>query len=219
MPLFADVPPEQLELVAARLRERPVIAGTEILVQGGPAEAVFVIVRGSVKVFRRQPDGDEVILAVLGEGELVGEMDPEGEPVHATGVATLEDSFVLWCDRASFAWMVHEVEPLRWRLVALLARRLRAADDRVETLAALDVEGRVARVLLDLANGHGEPKADGGIRIRVPLTQSDIAAMTGASRVRVNQVLTKFRSRGWITLDGRRRLSVRDAGAVQARCR
>lgn len=219
VPLFGRLTPGQLALVLERMHERPVPAGTEIITQGEPGDSVFVIVEGSVKVYRRQREGGEVIVAVLGSGEVVGEMTPADDAGYSVGVATLEDSRMLWLDRESFGWMLGQMPPLRSGLVELLSRRLRLAETRLETLAALDVEGRVARVLLDLARTYGEPKPGGGTRIPIPLTQGDIAAMTGASRVRVNQVLSKFRRNGWVTLDGRRRTSVRDAAELEARCR
>ncbi len=219
VPLFADLTPEQLTLVRERMRERAVPAGTELIAQGDSAGALFVIAEGSVKIHRRQPDGGEVILAVLGPGEVFGEMSPADSPGNSSSVSTLEGSHVLWLDGESFRWMLGEMQSMRSGLIELLSRRLRLADDRLETLAALDVEGRVARVLLALAQAYGEPKRGGGTRIPIPLTQSDVAAMTGASRVRVNQVLAKFRRKGWVTLDGRRRTSVHDAAALEARCR
>jgi CRP-like cAMP-binding protein len=180
---------------------------------------VFLIAEGSMKVYRRQADGGEVILSVLGPGEVVGELSVADPLERWASVAALEDSRVLWLDGESFRGLLEEMPPVRAGLIELLCRRLRLADDRLESLAALDVEGRVACVLLSLARRHGEAKPSGGTRIPIPLTQADVAAMTGASRVRVNQVLTKFRRHGWVTLDGRRRMSVRDAQALESRCR
>jgi CRP-like cAMP-binding protein len=222
VPMFAGLAPEQLETVEARMRERPVTAGSEIVSQGEPGDAVFFLVEGSVKVYRRQPNGTEVILTVLGQGEVLGEMsvvEDGGGGGRWASVAALEDSRVAWMDGESFRGLLEEMPSVRSGLIELLCRRLRLADSRLETLASLDVEGRVACVLLALSEEHGRPKPGGGVRIPVPLTQGDVAAMTGASRVRVNQVLAKFRRHGWVTLDGRRRMSVRDAAALEARCR
>lgn len=216
---FADLAPEQLEAVAGRMHERLVSAGADIITQDGPGDAVFVVAEGSVKVFRRRPDGGDVILAVLGAGEVIGEMSAAHALERWAGVTALEDSRVLWLDGGSFRELLEEMPSVRVGLTELLCRRLRLADARLEALAALDVEGRVAWVLLALAEDLGEPKPGGGTRIPVPLTQGDVAAMTGASRVRVNQVLAKFREHGWVTLDGRRRISVRDDAALRARCR
>jgi CRP-like cAMP-binding protein len=221
VPMFTGLAPEQLDALEARMRERSVPAGTEIVSQGEPGDAVFFLVEGSVKVSRRQPNGTEVILAVLGPGEVLGEMGVigGGDSGRWASVAALEDSCVLWLDGEAFRGLLEEMPSVRSGLIELLCRRLRLADSRLETLASLDVEGRVACVLLALSEEHGEPKAGGGTRIPIPLSQADVAAMTGASRVRVNQVLSKFRRHGWVTLDGRRRMSVQDGAALEARCR
>lgn len=219
VPMFEDLAPDQLALARERLRERTVPAGTKIITQGEPDDAVFILVEGSVKVHRQRPDGGEVILAVLGPREVVGEMSLGDCHVHPCSVTTLQDSRVLRLDGEAFRRMLTEVPSLRSGLVELLCRRLRLADTRLETVAALDVEGRVAQVLLALAEEYGKPKPGGGMLIPIPLTQTDIAAMTGASRVRVNQVLSRFKANGWVTLDGQRRTSVRDTAALEACCR
>ncbi len=218
-PMFASLTPEQLDAVAERMHERFVPAGTDIITREDLGDTVFLILEGSVKVYRTQAEGGEVILAVLGSDEVVGEMSVADPLERWASVAALEDSRVLWTDGESFRSLLEEMPPVRTGLIELLCRRVRLADDRLETLAALDVEGRVACVLLSLARQHGEAKPGGGTRIPIPLTQADVAAMTGASRVRVNQVITKFRQHGWVTLDGRRRMSVQDALALQSRCR
>jgi CRP/FNR family transcriptional regulator, cyclic AMP receptor protein len=219
VPMFEELTREQLALVEERVRERSVPAGNEVIAQGQPGDALFVVTEGCVKVSRGQPDGGEVILAVLGPGEVVGETSAANGVRHQSSVTTIEDTRLLSLDAETFRGMLDEMPRLRSGLVTLLSRRLRLAESRLEALAALDAEGRVARVLLDLAEQHGEPKPDGGTRISIPLTQGDVAAMTGASRVRVNQIISKFRRNGWVTLDGRRRTSVRDAAALEARCR
>lgn len=219
VPIFVGLTPEQLTLVEGRMRERSVRAGTEIVAQGEPGDAVFVLAEGSAKVCRRQPAGGEVILAVLGPGEVVGDMSLSDGIDHSSSVVALEDSRVLRLDAESFRGMLDEWSSVRAGLIELYCRRLRLAEGRLEMVAALDVEGRIARVLLMLARDNGEQKPGGGTRILVPLSQSDLAAMTGSSRVRVNQVLSKFKRNGWVTLDGDRRTSVRDPQALEARCR
>jgi CRP/FNR family cyclic AMP-dependent transcriptional regulator len=216
IPMFAGLPPERLVQVLEGMHERSVPAGADIITQGEPGDAVFVILEGSVKVHRRTAAGAEVILSILGPGEVVGEMSVVDSLDRWASVAALGDASVLWMDGEAFRRLVEEEPSVRSALIELLCRRVRSADARVEALAALDVEGRVGWMLLTLAKEHGEPKAGGGVRIPLPLTQGDIAAMTGASRVRVNQVLSKFRRHGWVTLDGRRRISVRDEAALEA---
>lgn len=217
-PMFSGLAAKQLDAVADLMRERIALSGTTLIAQEDLGDVVFWIVEGSVKVYRTQAEGGEVILSVLGPGEVVGELSVADPLEHWATVTTLEDARVLWMDGEGFRALLEDMAPLRVGLVELLCRRVREADDRLEALAALDVEGRVACVLLSLARRHGEAKVGGGMRIPIPLTQADVAAMTGASRVRVNQVLAKFRRHGWVTLDGRRRMSVQDAPALESRC-
>lgn len=216
--VLSGLEPQELELIGRRMRERLVPSGSDLISQGEAGDGLFVILEGSVKMYRRLSGGGEVILAIAGPGEVVGEMPP-GERVHATGVATLEDARVLSLDGEAFRQLLGEIPALPAALVELLSERLRSADSRIEALAGQDVEGRVACVLLELARQHGVPKPGGGTLITIPLTQADVAAMTGASRVRVNQVIAKFRRHGWVTLDGRRRTSVQDPVALGSRCR
>lgn len=218
-PMFADLTAKQLEALAEHMHERLVPAGSEIIGQQGRGDEVFFLLEGSLKVVRRREDGGEVILSILGPGEVVGELSVTDGLEPWASVVALEDSRVLWMDGDGFRDLVQEIPLVRQGLVDLLCHRVRRSNERLEALAAFDVEGRVASTLLALARQLGEPKPAGGTRIPIPLTQADVAAMTGASRVRVNQVIAKFRSHGWVTLDGRRRMSVRDAAALEARCR
>ena len=215
--MFAELSPEQLAGIRERSTERTAVAGKEIIGQGEPADQVFVVLEGSVKICRHRPDGGEVIITVLGAGEVVGEV--VRDRAAPSSVIALEDTRLVSMDRESFRTLLRELPSMQWGFIESLDRRLRLAESRQEVLAALDVEGRVASVLLVLADTYGEPKPAGGIRIRFPFTQSDVAAMTGASRVRVNQILSKFRQQGWITMDGRRRTSVQDEEQLKRRCR
>lgn len=216
--LFRDLAAGDLERIGQPMRERLVPAGSDLITQGDVEDHLFVILEGSVKVYRRLRNGGEVILAIVGPGEILGEM-PTDERTHPSGAAALEETRVLSLDGGSFRRLVDEIPSLRVGLVSLLRDRLRTADSRIESLAGQDVEGRVACVLLELARLHGTPKPGGGTLIAIPLTQADVAAMTGASRVRVNQVIAKFRRHGWVTLDGSRRTSVQDPTALESRCR
>lgn len=215
--LFEDLSGAELELICGPMRERLVTAGTDLITQGEPGDALIVVLDGSIKIYRRLRDGGEVILAIVGPGETLGEIPPD-DGVHANGAAALEDTRVLSLDGESFRRLVEEIPSLRAGLLTLLSERLRLADSRIASLAGQDVEGRVACVLLELARQHGRPKPSGGTLITIPLTQAEVAAMTGASRVRVNQVIAKFRRHGWVTLDGRRRTSVQDPAALESRC-
>jgi len=183
-----------------------------------PGEAVYVILSGSAKVHVIRSDGTEVILAILGPGEVVGEMSLADSLGRSADVATLEESVLLWMDRSVFRASVEAAPTLARNLAEVLSRRLRLTNTHLLSLATLDVPGRVASQLLALANEYGENTPE-GTRIPMRLTQSDLAALVGASRVRVNQALGYFRKHGAISAGTDARVTVLDAALLARRAR
>ena len=216
--LFRGVPARELERLSPLLHRRSFSAGSTILTTEQPGEAVYVILSGSAKVHVIRPDGTEVILAVLGPGEVVGEMSIADSLGRSADVATLEDSVLLWMDRSAFRTSVEEAPTLARNLAEVLSRRLRLTNTHLLSLATLDVPGRVASQLLALAREYGESTPE-GTRIPMRLTQSDLAALAGASRVRVNQALGYFRKRGLLYIDNQGRVTVHDEDALAHRAR
>jgi CRP/FNR family transcriptional regulator, cyclic AMP receptor protein len=134
-------------------------------------------------------------------------------------VATLEESHLAWMDREEFWECLRMMPRLVYNLHGLLAQRVRLSNTHIEALGSLDVAGRVARHLLALATEYGR-EVEGGTAIPIPLVQSDLAAMVGASRVRVNQVLGNFRRRRFISVDrATHQITVHDPEALRKRCR
>jgi CRP/FNR family transcriptional regulator, cyclic AMP receptor protein len=216
--LFRGLTAQELTRLDDLLAEGAFPARVDIMLEDQPGEVAYVILAGSVKIHLEQPDGTEVILAVLAEGEVVGEMSLVDSLGRSATVGTLEESRLAWMDRESFWECLRTMPTLSYNLHGLLARRLRLANTHIEALASLDVGGRVARHLLGLAAEYGQP-APGGTRLSIPLTQSDLAALVGASRVRVNQVLGQFRRRRYISVDRDHRVTVVDPEALRKRCR
>jgi len=213
------VPTGDLERFAARMHEKSILPGASVFTAEQPGEAVYVLLRGVVKVHTSLPDGTEVILAVLGPGEVVGEMSVSDSLGRSASVTTLEDCTFLRMDRRTFLSSMEEVPAIARNLVGILSRRLRLADTHIRSLSALDVHGRVAAQLLAFAREYGEPLPDGGTLIPLPLTQTDLAALVGASRVRVNQALGYYRKRGSISLNKNNRIVVRDEESLARRAR
>lgn len=218
-PLFAGIPEGELASMRELLRERRFPAGTPLLVVEQPPDVVYVLLEGSVKVQRERPDGGEVILAVLGPGEPVGEMGAVDTLGRSATVLTLEACRAVWIARDRFEDALRRIPRLAQNLAITLSRRLRMANSRLETLAVLDVAGRVARQLLALAIEYGEVTEAGGTRIPIPLTQGDLAAIVGASRVRVNQVLGRFRELGLIEINRDRFITIREWPGLVRRAR
>jgi CRP/FNR family transcriptional regulator, cyclic AMP receptor protein len=218
MALFRGMTPHELERLAPLLHERSFPAGASVLTAEQPGEAVYVVLRGSVKVHLLTPDGAEVILAVLGPGEVVGEMSLADSLGRSASVTTLEESIFVWIDRTIFRSGIEGSPVLARNLADILSRRMRLANAHLLSLAALDVPGRVASQMLSLSREYGKETTD-GVRIPIRLTQSDLAALVGASRVRVNQVLGYLRKRGLISIDSEGHFIVHDENALAQRAR
>jgi CRP/FNR family cyclic AMP-dependent transcriptional regulator len=212
------MPAQELERLAPLLHERSFPAGASVLTAEQPGEAVYVLLRGSVKVHLLTPDGAEVILAVLGPGEVVGEMSLADSLGRSASVTTLEESVFLWIDRTTFRSGVEGFPVLARNLADILSRRVRLANAHLLSLATLDVSGRVASQILSLSREYGEETPDGA-RIPIRFTQSDLAALVGASRVSVNQALGYLRKRGLISTDREGRFIVHDEKALSQRAR
>lgn len=197
--LFEGMTPAQQDWVAQHVHRRDFEAGRNVMTIEQPGEAVFVLLSGSVKIHVEQGERD-VILAILGEGDLLGEMSLIDSIGRSASAVTLENTTVLWMDKNTFNYMLDNFPPVARNLVKIMALRVRLSDQLIQALATLDVNGRVARQLLAFAVKYGYPK-DGATQIRIILTQSDIADLVGASRKRVNQAMVLFKEQGLIDND------------------
>jgi len=217
--LFRGLSSEQLSRLAARLHERAFPTGANVIIAEERGESAYVILGGSVKVYVTHTDGSEVILAILGPGEIVGEMSAADSLGRSASALTLEDSTLLWIDRETLLSGMEEMPSIARNLVGILSRRLRLANAHTRSLAALDVHGRIAAQLLAFAREYGKPLPEGGTLIPLRLTQTDLAGLVGASRVRVNQALGYYRKRGSISLNEDHRIIVHDEDALARRAR
>lgn len=218
VPLFRGLTIEQLSKLSMLLRYKRASAGTEIITVKKPGEIAYVILDGGVKVHIDQPDGSDVILAILGAGEIVGEMSLADSLGRSASVTTLEPSTLLMMDRAAFWESLKEVPKMTYNLINVLSRRLRLANLHAQSLVRLDVYGRVAGQLLAFAQEYGEAAPNGDVLIPLRLTQSDLASMVGASRVRVNQALGFYKRRNYLSVNQDRHIVVHDVAALGRHC-
>ena len=217
MPLFEGLPARELERLAPLMRERVFPSGVSVLMAGQPGETVYVLLGGSVKVHLVTPDGAEVILAVLGAGEAVGEMSLADSLGRSASVTTLEETSLLWMDRRTFRSSVEGSSVLARNLVGILSRRVRLANAHLLSMAASTCPD-VSPPRSCLSRGYGEQTPE-GVRIPQRLTQADLAALAGASRVRVNQALGYPRKRNEISVGEDGRIAVHDEEALARRAR
>lgn len=214
-PLFRDLTGEQLARVNTLLRRKTFPAGTNLISAEEPGEVVYIVFEGTVKVYVTQADGNDVIIAFGGPGDVEGEMSVLDSVSRSANIVTQEQTTVLWIDRLHFQECLRSTPTMTFNLVRILSERLRAANERIQALCALDVYGRVARQVLAFAHQYGRAGSNGAILIPIRLTQSDIASLVGATRERVNQVMTSFKQRDYISVDRNYRITVHDPAALE----
>jgi CRP/FNR family cyclic AMP-dependent transcriptional regulator len=188
--LFSGLSDEQLDQVAkiAVLRQEP--RNKTVVFVEAEADALFVIVRGSVKVLNRDVEGHEVILSVLEAGECFGEMGLIDDLPRSADVVTNEACDLLMIRKEDFNRTLSENREICWNVMKSLALRLREANHKIESLALMDVYGRVAKLLLDFS------ELENGVRIvKRKVTKMDMAKMVGASREMVSRVMRDLERR------------------------
>lgn len=176
--------------------------GEVLFREGQQGDRLYVIQSGKIKLGRTSADGRENLVAILGPGEMFGELslfDPGPRNATATAVA---ESELISLGHDSLRDFLQERPAVARSLLAALARRLRRTNDSLSDLVFTDVPGRVAKALLDLSKRFGRP-ADEGILVAHDLTQEELAQLVGASRETVNKALADFATRGWLRLEAR----------------
>ena len=189
--LFSELDQAELEEVAAHAQLKKTPNDTTIFYEGDPADAVFVVVNGRVKVVTTSSDGKEFILTVLGAGQVFGEMGLLEAAPRSASVITITEVELLIIKREDFDRLIQTSPTISRKLMAILSRRLRRANSKMESLAYMDVAGRLARYLLDMALDHGQRLGNGWVVVRRP-THSDIAHSIGTSRETVSRLINEF---------------------------
>jgi CRP-like cAMP-binding protein len=208
--LFRSLTDDEVQLIRGHLRLQVFNRDDLILQEEDAGEVAYVIWQGYVRVEVNQPDGTRTLLTILGPGEIVGELSLVDRLGRSATVVAQDATTLLVFDRATFWAFLRTMPAMTYNLVGLLARRLRLANSQVQALAAMDVEARVARQLQVLAAEHGDGVGNGAVELPFRLTQAELADLVGASRVRVNQVLTTLRREGVISTDSAQRITIHD---------
>ncbi|MDQ7819230.1 MAG: Crp/Fnr family transcriptional regulator [Armatimonadota bacterium] len=200
--LFAGVDEAELRRLGERATLREFGRGSVILHPDEPQERVYVIKEGRVKISRYSPDGREQILALLGPGDIFGELAlvGEAEPVHAEA---FEHTLLCALSRDDMAALLRRHPELMLHVLRTLADRLRVAEEEIADLVFRTVPGRLAALLLRLAEASGH-RHGGRLRLALRLTHQDIASMIGATRETVTATLSRLRAAGLIATEGRR---------------
>ena len=200
--LFQGVDPEAVEALAGQFEIIDAPRGAVLFNEGDPGESLYIVISGKVKLGRRSSDGRENLVAVMGPSDQFGELslfDPG--PRTATATVVTDAKVAKLPKEALQAW-VQDRPQIAMQLLRVVARRLRRTNTMLADLIFVDVPGRVAKQLLQLAQRFGSVEG-GQLRVTHDLTQEELAQLVGASRETVNKALADFASRGWLRLEGK----------------
>lgn len=197
--IFSGLSKDDLELLEHHMVTRSFQKNTIIINEGDEASSFFIIIKGAVKVFLSNEEGKEIIINAQGAGDHFGELALLDDAPRSASVITTEKSTIGVIAKEDFHKLLAKNTDLSLNLIRELTRRVRLLSDNVRSLALMDVYGRVAKILLDMAQ-----EEDGIMVINKRPTQQDIANHIGASREMVARILKDLTTGNYITIDGRR---------------
>lgn len=201
VPIFSELSDSTLEQISKLGMKKKFTKDSIILFEHETGSALFVIVNGKVKVSRVSEDGKEVILTILGDSDFFGEMAILDGLTRSANVTAMEDSELFIIQRKDFLELLQFHPEVSIALLQELTQRLRAADMKIKSLSLKDSEGKVATVILQLADDLGKIK-QGTVEIEKLPFQQDLANMAGTSRETISRTLHSFAKKGLVELDG-----------------
>ena len=196
-PLFTDLPDDEYQQILNLSPTKTYPKNTIIISEGDDPDSLYIVLNGKLKVYLSDDDGREIIINVLGEGEYFGEIALLDNALRSASVMTLEETKVAIISKSVFESCLADNPQLAMHIIRGLSLRLRQLTQNVKSLALMDVYGRVARILLDMAEPSGDK-----LEIRQRVTHRDIANMAGASREMVSRILKELSDGGYITIKG-----------------
>jgi CRP/FNR family cyclic AMP-dependent transcriptional regulator len=202
VPFFSRLTEAEIDALADRLIARSFGANQIIFHLGDPAGLLYIITAGKVKISYSSPEGQEAVLAILGSGDCFGELALLDDSPRSATAEAIEGTDTLTLHRDEFLEYIDSNPAFARHVLNVLARRIRHLNNQISDIFFLDLPARLARILLLLADQHGLP-TPGGTAIDLSLTQTDLAEMTGATRVSINKALGRFRRAGWVRVEGR----------------
>jgi CRP-like cAMP-binding protein len=206
VPLFANLPPAVVDAIAAKVRRRRYGDGEVIFHEGDPGRSLCVIETGRVKIVSVSEQGQEALLAVMGPGEFFGELALFDDMPRSADVVAMELTQTLNLAREDFFAIIDRFPAVSRQIFSVLAAQIRRLTNEVSDIVFLNLDARIAKRLLELAESHGVDTPEGR-RIELTLSQAEIGSMVGATRESVNQCLRRFQDAGLISL-GRQRITV-----------
>lgn len=208
--LFSELTPDELEELASASEAQDLRRGDVLFREDDAPDCLYVVVEGRIAIAKRSVDGRESVVALMEGGDLFGEMGLFERLGRSAEARALEPSRVLVINYDPIRRVYEHRPELLWGVVALLAGRLRTMDVALADTVFLDVTGRTAKRLVEMAGGADE--------FTLPVTQEELAAMVGASRERVNKAIASFVRLGWIA-QADRRYRITDREQLERRAR
>ena len=215
--LFRNLTGADLRRLGELLHRKTFPAGKSLMTVDQTGEAVYFILSGAVKVHVEQEDGSDVSISILGPGEIIGEMSALDQTNRSASVVTIEKTTLLWMDRETFRRFVMAIPALAADLACTISSRLRSANEQIQSLAAVEVETRIARRIIAFAERYGQPLPNGDLLIPIRLTQTDIATLVGASREHTNKILVSYKERGYLSVDHNYHITIHNLSALTSR--
>ena len=208
VPLFADLSEAEIQRISMITRKKKYPKNSVIVFEKDPGDSLYIVDSGQVKVVLTGEDGREVILSVLGEADFFGEMALIDDMPRSANVIAMEDSRLIVLYRDDFHRVLEEQPRIGLGLLRAMSRRLRSADDKIGGLVLLDVPGRIARLLIELAD-EGD-----GTRISRRITHHTIGQMVGSSRETVSRTIGDLSKRGILNVT-RKHIEITDRAALE----
>ena len=203
VPLFSSLKDEELDAINRVSFVKKYPKDMMILLADEAGDILFIIIKGKVKITAFSENGKEVIFSIMTESDFFGDMSLlDGKPRSASVVA-MEDAELCLLRRDDFNRLIEQYPGIALKLLNELTSRLRRADERIESLALLDVSGRIAGILLQLAEESGKRTPDGGVIIRSRPTHQELANMVGTTRETVTRILNQMEHKNYIVMLGK----------------
>jgi CRP/FNR family cyclic AMP-dependent transcriptional regulator len=202
-PLFAGLDKGAIEAIVEQASVREFSKGSHLFHQGDPGDAFFLLTEGAVKVFVSSSQGDEMVLATLRAPDALGEVALLDLGERSASAVALEKTTAIAFARSTILDLMRAQPQIGDAMLRAAGRLLRRLTGQAADLVFLDLEGRVAKLLVNMAEERGQSR-DGIVSLDLGVTQTDLARMVGGSRQSVNQILHDLEGRGLVHLDGRR---------------
>lgn len=211
VPFFTSLKKEDALDLAKKLVPRVFYVGQTIFHLGDPGGLLYIITHGKVKITRTTSEGNETLLVIFGRSDFFGELALIDDAPRSASAIALEKTEVLTLHRDDFLHFMDGNHDFAWQVLQVLTKRIRVLNERMSDIFFLDLPTRLARQLVELAKTHGVKRRD-GILIDIYLTQTDLAEMTGATRVSINKAIGLFRRQGMLETQ-KRKFLIKDIDA------